>query len=429
MNIGLEKKINIKYLIFLFFFFITLVLNLQNDLSYLTNISVVFMLIINILIIWKSRCAPILFIFSIFLFGYTYVYSLPFLYGINIAGIGSYNNLELLSKVGLELLIFMFFLGSLTFELSNSRKKFFLQDTLIKYENKIKKNKLISFALFLVCILFLVFVRTGNDKTSLVSLPFEYFFIFVIVLKIYSTDNFFNRVMIHCLLIFASLKTLVNNGRIEFIIAFLLLFIFYYEKKIKISTIFLIVVFALVFLEFYGIFRNGLDFKDIEYSKYFFDRFNPPILIDSTEGYVLHSSMSIIGLIEDGFFSMQERITSFLKMILLQFLPIGRFPFFYNVEITSYIQSFTTTLGGALIFSQWYFWLGNLGVVIVSFLICKIIKFSYNKSNIFSIFCFTSFIFFPRWLSYFSNFLIKVPFQIVILLVCIKLFTSFFKSK
>lgn len=369
--------------------------NLLND-----KIYILLLLIINIFLIFNSRKAPFVMLFFLYLFGHTYVLSIPFFSNTMIAGIGSYNNkyllLEVARQLNLAFLVFIF----LSLWISKSKKNLYIQDTIILIKKKIKPNILISIISFILCILFLMFVKTGNQNTGLVLIPFEYYF----------------------LLVSSSLKTLLNNGRIEFIISMLLLFILFYEKKIHPIWIFSIFCLGLIFVESYGILRNGNDLSDLLNSKYFFDRNNPPAVIDSTEGYVIHSSMSMIGLIQDGYFSNSERIISFFKMLLLQFLPVGSLGNFSDASVTSYIQNFTTTLGGGLIFSQWYFWLNWKGILIISCIIKYIFQKAYLTKNIFTgAFCIMSLCFFPRWLSYFSDYLIKIPFQVVVLLLAFSL--------
>ncbi|PQE78706.1 hypothetical protein CUS72_02850 [Enterococcus faecium] len=361
-------------------------------------------------------------LFFLYLFGHTYVLSIPFFSNTMIAGIGSYNNkyllLEVARQLNLAFLVFIF----LSLWISKSKKNLYIQDTIMLIKKKIKPNILISIISFILCILFLMFVKTGNQNIGLVLILFEYYFLLVVLFYLFSKQTTTTCFLIHFLLVSSSLKTLLNNGRIEFIISMLLLFILFYEKKIHPIWIFSIFCLGLIFVESYGILRNGNDLSDLLNSKYFFDRNNPPAVIDSTEGYVIHSSMSMIGLIQDGYFSNSERIISFFKMLLLQFLPVGSLGNFSDASVTSYIQNFTTTLGGGLIFSQWYFWLNWKGILIISCIIKYIFQKAYLTKNIFTgAFCIMSLCFFPRWLSYFSDYLIKIPFQVVVLLLAFSL--------
>lgn len=91
--------------------------NLLND-----KIYILLLLIINIFLIFNSRKAPFVMLFFLYLFGHTYVLSIPFFSNTMIAGIGSYNNkyllLEVARQLNLAFLVFIF----LSLWISKSKK-------------------------------------------------------------------------------------------------------------------------------------------------------------------------------------------------------------------------------------------------------------------------------------------------------------------
>lgn len=105
--------------------------NLLND-----KIYILLLLIINIFLIFNSRKASFVMLFFLYLFGHTYVLSIPFFSNTMIAGIGSYNNkyllLEVARQLNLAFLVFIF----LSLWISKSKKNLYIQDTIIL----IKKN-------------------------------------------------------------------------------------------------------------------------------------------------------------------------------------------------------------------------------------------------------------------------------------------------
>ena len=68
-------------------------------------------------------------LFFLYLFGHTYVLSIPFFSNTMIAGIGSYNNkyllLEVARQLNLAFLVFIF----LSLWISKSKKNLYIQDT------------------------------------------------------------------------------------------------------------------------------------------------------------------------------------------------------------------------------------------------------------------------------------------------------------
>ena len=100
--------------------------NLLND-----KIYILLLLIINIFLIFNSRKAPFVMLFFLYLFGHTYVLSIPFFSNTMIAGIGSYNNkyllLEVARQLNLAFLVFIF----LSLWISKSKKNLYIQDTII----------------------------------------------------------------------------------------------------------------------------------------------------------------------------------------------------------------------------------------------------------------------------------------------------------
>ncbi|MFS0562942.1 hypothetical protein AB1K91_19680 [Terribacillus sp. 179-K 1B1 HS] len=427
---GNLNAIKVKTLYFVLFSIIYwaaiyMLYNSNQDIIVKLKVFSVVLLIMNILIIIMAYRIPVMLIISLFMLNYSYVLTIPaYYYPTKISGIPFYNNNTLLLEVILQCTIGMFFI--IWFLFTNSKELYsnrFLQDKIDKFS----ANKNDGFVMFVSLLGFLVLFILNNSgkQTNLpLSLTFEYIFIFVIIYKIYSKDNLINKIIVHTMLIGIGIKTLMTSGRIEVVEALVLLFIFYYEKRVRSFLIIIGSILLNILLEFISIFRTGGDVS-WSTSKFFFDRSNPPTLILGNEGDVTQSSMAMIGVIKDLIVDSSIRFNSFTDMLISQFIPLGGIESF-NPNVARYIQEITVTLGGGFIYSQWYFWLGISGVIICCILINYIIKIAYLSRNVTSltIMAIYSLALFVRWYAYFFDFLIKIPLILFVLLFLIGIITS-----
>ncbi|NMO79576.1 hypothetical protein [Niallia alba] len=423
-NKGISFR-NLTFLLISVVFWVALVIYYNSSVS-LNNKLVVFSIILNILnivLIFQTHKIPTMLIFSIFIYNYSYIFTIPaFFPYTKISGVGNYNNNDLLLLVLFQLLIGMFALNYLFFI---NKEKFiqnrFLCDNFDEFN--MRKNNLIYIFGIIGYLFFLLLNNSGKQYNLPFSITFEYILIFIILVKLFSENNLINKIIIHIMIVLVCIKTLVYSGRIEVVESLLLLFIFYYEKKIKALWI-IIGSFSLnIFMEYLFIARNTAGDSNWQTSKIFFDRSNPPTLILGNEGDVTQSSMAMVGVIQDNTVSFAQRIDSFFDMIFSQFFPVGSIELFQGSNVSRYIQEFAVTLGGGYIYSQWYFWLGIFGVILASILINKVIKLAYfeKKRIIITITCIYSIVLFSRWYAYFFDFLIKIPFLLFILLIIFKM--------
>ncbi|WP_339239754.1 hypothetical protein NYE66_15655 [Geobacillus sp. FSL W8-0466] len=395
--------------------------------NYKLQFSTILLLILNIYLIYLTWNVPFMLLFSIFIFNYSYIFTIPAFYpNTRFSGIGIYYTEDLIQSVlnqyllGMSVLILFFKLNKSFFE-----KNRYLSDSLSLFERK-KENVLILYISYFGILFFLFFVNAGKQHNAPITITFEYIYVFLFLIKIYGPNNFLNKLMIHIIVLAIICKTLIYSGRIEIIEALAILFIFYYEKKIKPLFILIISLVFNVLLEAISIHRNIAGDINWNTSKLFFDRSNPPSLILGNEGDVVYSSMAMVGLINQNVVEFSERIRSFTHMLITQLMPIGQFHLFEDANVARYIQKFTVTLGGGLIYTQGYFWLGTTGVIIVSILIAYVIKKAYNQmtSNIFTVTAIYSLTLFPRWFAYFFDFLIKIPLILAFILLLFNIFFS-----
>ncbi|MBX9987789.1 hypothetical protein [Priestia aryabhattai] len=415
---------NIGFFLIAIIFWIVLVMYYNSSLNLHSKLIVMAVIVnvLNVVLIFQTYKIPIMLIISIFMYNYSYIFTIPAFYPTKISGVGSYNNNELLLNVLFQVIIGVFALNYLFFvhkpKFMNNR---FLGDKLDNFN--MKKNTLLRSLGFLGYMFFISLNNSGQQTNLPFSITFEYIFIFIIVFKIYSENTLLYKIIVHIMLLSVCAKTLMYSGRIEVIEALVLLIIFYYEKKIKSIWIIVGSLILNVFMEYMSIMRNTTGDTTWQTSKIFFNRSNPPILVLGNEGDVTQASMAMVGVLQDHLVSSSQRIESFFHMILSQFIPLGNFQAFHDSNVARYIQEFTPTLGGGYIYSQWYFWGGIFGVVVVVFLINQVIKFAYltKKTTLVTLASIYSLVLFTRWYAYFFDFLIKIPFLLLIIMIIFKL--------
>lgn len=367
---------------------------------------------LNILLIFQTMRVPVMLIISLFLLNYSYIFTIPAFFSSKISGIGTqFNNNHLLLDVLFQLIIGLLILNNLFFIKKDAfNKNKYLSDRIDKF-SKNKFDFLIIVASFLGYLFFFLLNNSGKQNNLPFSFTFEYIYIFIILFRIYSKDNRYTKVIVHLMIFFICIKTLIHSGRIEVVESLVLLIALYYEKKLKSWWIIIGSVLLNIFMEYVSILRLHNGVKGWETSKFFFNRFNPPKVVFGNEGDVTQSSMAMVGVVHSHIVSYPQRMHSFFDMLLSQFIPLGNFEQFHDSNVSRYISDFTYTLGGGYIYSQWYFWLGIVGVFLGAFLINQVIKIAYLTKNItiVSITAIYSIILFPRWLVYFFDFLIKIP--------------------
>ncbi|MDL5039747.1 hypothetical protein [Heyndrickxia coagulans] len=426
------NNIRVSYKNFLFLF-ISLIF--WSVISFIYNCSIptdnklvtlaIIAIILNLILIIQTYNIPFMLIFSVFCFNYSYIFTIPAFFPTKISGVGSYNNNELLVSVLFQLMIGIFALNYLFFI---NKKRFIANKYLVDKIDSftLPKNTMFCLVGIFGYLFFLLLDNSGKETNLPFSFTFEYIFAFVMIFKLFAENTFRIKLLIHVMLISICIKTLLSAGRIEVIESLSLLFIFYYEKKVKPIWILLGSFLVNILMEFIFIARNVNGDTSWKTSKIFFDRLNPPPLILGNEGDVTQASMAMTGVVQNNVVSFAERLKSFFDMIISQFIPLGHIESFHDSNVARYIQEFATTLGGGYIYSQWYFWLGISGVIVISLVINQIIKVAYfgEQGTIISITCTYSLILFSRWFAYFFDFLIKIPLMLLLFLVVFKIVYS-----
>lgn len=261
-NFSSIKVKNIYFLLFAIVYWLTVYAVYNTNQDAISNLKIfsLVLLILNIIVIIISRKIPILLIISLFMLNYSYVLTIPaYYYPTKISGIPFYNDNSLLLDIVIQCSIGMFFL--IWFIFVNSKELYrnrFLQDKINEYSEN-KNDSLVSFFGFVGFLVMITLNNSGKQTSLPLSLTFEYIFIFIFIYRIYSKNNLTNKIVVHIMLISVGIKTLMTSGRIELVEALVLLFIFYYEKRIRSLFIIIGSILLNIFLEFISIIRTGGD--------------------------------------------------------------------------------------------------------------------------------------------------------------------------
>lgn len=376
------------------------------------KIQIIFLFIIKFLVLYKYRKHGFFVIFSVFLMNVLITLAIPaFNPSIRISGIGSYYYPEFYSEVLQQFTAFyiVLFGTMLCWNIKTINNN--LSEIIDTYSEN-RNNYWVVIVSIFAFLTFILFAKVGRQTGEvLLNLPIEYSYIFIFLIKIYGNNTFINKLVIHILLISLMFKTLIYGGRIELIIAAFILYILYYERKISYRLVAPIAILGVIFFELTAIIRSIIfsDETSLVNNRLFllFGRENQ-ILVLSNEGDVIYSGMAMVGIIESNIVSISTRVELFLDFLITQFLPIGGT--LQSISLAHFIQQLTPIGGGGIIFSQFYFWLGNLGVILCSLLIMGLFWILLSSAKgLVPMLALFSIILFPRWYIYFPDYLIKIP--------------------
>lgn len=403
-----------------------------------TKILVFSSIAINILFLIKFyRNIPLFLLFA-FILMYTRTFSYFLVDGINISFWNDFQTHWIVTKVLVNHLIFIFFLGNLVpSNLKNNvdLKRFF------------KTQPLFFYIFISIGLLILVFGLSGqtllqrsnyNDLDSVSkSTMHEYFIIVFLFIYLFSNNGKIHRLLISVLLVTYTLKTFLYGGRIEVVQLGLMYFFLHYVFRKRFRPIYVL------FLVFFGVYVSGV------ISVF---RSNPSILLEgnisqalslsnlivvdkdvdyisSNEGDVIQSSARMVGMIENGALTISDRIGSFFSYFLSPIVPQSLLPSYTN--LSTFNQDLYRSGGGGLISTYSYVWMGYFGPVVIAIFVSFCIRVFFTRVNIyFGVYGICLLSTFPRWFAYNPIFLVKFClYAVVLTFILVTIQRSFNKNK
>lgn len=402
---------------FLYTLLMFLIFFLSTSIIIQSKLLVLLAIYINIRLIFHYLKVVPVFLFFLFSFLYLMPFVSHFFYGAEISPYGSFNNSYYINKV---LFIYSLFLISI-FIFSDSKVDYIFLKIRLQQHNSVVGFYLLIFCSFLLIIFGLGgenLLSGGYGSINKTQLPiFEYTLIFIAILGSVTYGKKNRRNIILLTVIFLILKDLLYGGRITTIQALFLIYILFFEDVISKRNVYILIFAGFILIQGFTIIRNNpilflqgrITFMDfLSYSTYFFNKDT----IYTNQGDVVYSSARLIGFVETGLLSFNDRIYS-LFYFLFSIVTPG-FALSELSNLAAYKKDVYPAGGGSLFPVQFYVWLSYPGVIFSGYLISKFIKlFIKSKNNYILFFSILVFSTFPRWLAYSPHSLFKLSFYVI----------------
>ena len=403
--------IKVRFYCLLLFFSLWLYLSLSGY-TYINGILLFCLLTItNILLVVRSARQNNKLFFVVFSYSFFYVYVLrySFIYQIPIAVYVDFISLEYAYESTLAFALFLIILfGFIRIERNTNIKTF-----------RPKSSPLIFYLCYILSLVAAVKGKSGESilnagaymggEVSTSSLN-EYFFIFFVSAFYYCGICNFHKRLLYLLAFFYCAKNLLFGGRIETAMMGFCLLVLVFQYKYKIKT-FVVGIISLFFLmTIWGNIRqNPTGFLAGDWGELLFSQ-NDVYMIVSQEGDVNYGSFRMVGLVEEGILSIEERLKALGYFFISIFIPYSKLPL--SANLSAYLQSSYPSGGGGLISGYFYVYLSYFGVVLIAIWIARVLsKVAKSHENsiiyIYAIYVITTY---PRWFAYNPIVLFKLTF-------------------
>ncbi len=294
-----------------------------------------------------------------------------------------------------------------------------------------RKNNIILFTISIILIIFIILfgksgqtiLESGTYKVgSVVGVGglaiSEYIVLFLALAYKFSKEIKFSKGIIITLSCIYMLKMLLYGGRVEFLQVGILLYILYFEKQYTYIKLITISACVFIFFQIYGSIRTDILYflkNPLEIS--LFNHLEQPSdYKPSNAGEVIYNSSLFLGVIKNHIVNFEDRLVSLLAFIMRVFLPTKFVPY-KEAYLSNYLATISPAGGGGFISVYFYYYLGFIGVILISGYISYLFKKSYgSKNEYFKFYCIIVFTTFPRWLVYDPITLFKLSGYIILLL-------------
>jgi hypothetical protein len=247
-----------------------------------------------------------------------------------------------------------------------------------------------------------IFFATYGHQKKIGTSFYEYIIPLILIAYIFSGKS---KERITYLISFTAIyiiRDLLFGGRISSVQIVLLFYLLLVDKRIRFKYILIGIIAGIIFLKSFEVIRvNSQLIHDplgTSISKLLFSSHSNKVY-GSNEGGVVHSSIRLIGMLNDGIISLRDRMVSFLLFLVSAFNPRGNLPPLAN--LTAYMQSVYPCGGGGLFPVYFFVWGGYLGVILGGVFVSWLINSFFKTKNMLLI-IYTTMILctFPRWLAY-----------------------------
>lgn len=230
---------------------------------------------------------------------------------------------------------------------------------------KLKNNNIFFIALYVIILLINIFFfdRSNSDnylvRTNSVH---GYMYLLVLFLIYYSGNNKIKRFAILILVAISVGQSLIFGGRLAILPNIILTLLMLYKDKLKFFPTTAIIMFGIVIFAWIGSIRGGAEVSLSEIIRIMQDTY----FVQDTSVYAFNSSVTHVAT--SHMFLLENRVLSLMGFLASIFIgEVG--PFTQMGNVTSLSDTSFNNLGGGIIVTHFYFWLGWLGVILSGFLI------------------------------------------------------------
>jgi len=398
--------------------------------GYFNNMLFLISLIVLFGIFKKTYGSPVFFLFLFFgIFYFPFLLSYFFNWKISV-----YQNFNTINNIRVVGRVFFLFQYVLYCTLNDSKTYTPILNRLPK-----RNNDFIFSVILLISVYFLITALSGESiltssygsQEKIGTSFYEYIIPLILLAFIFSGQSKFK---IFILIIFISIyiiKDLLYGGRISSIQMSMLAYILFIDNKIKFKYILFVCFGIIIFLKGFEILRMSTDLIGNPLTidlKELFAFGNDLKIYGSNEGDVIYSSVRLIGLINAGVISIQDRLISFFLFLLSTFNPGSHLPPLAN--LSSYLKLEYPCGGGGLLPVYFFVWGGYIGVVLCAKFVATIINNFLSSKNILIVIYSVMFVStFPRWFAYNPIILLKLAMAPLYIYIFIQLAKQIVSSK
>lgn len=226
----------------------------------------------------------------------------------------------------------------------------------------------------------------------------EYFYILFISGFFFAANRFQKRLLLTIAILYC-VQCVVRGYRIQMVQMGLLTFLLFFDNFFKIWKIICLCFIGLLISEVISALKmtGSVDFdtivKGIDFAKE-----GEVLIVNQTD--VFYSSVTFLGLIQDGILDFWTRFYSMLGFILNWFVPSSFV--WQEARLPNYTKNFTALGGGGLVSIYIFVWFGYLGVAGLGLFLAKAVNETFKSCDkrILKIVLVIIFSVYPRWFAY-----------------------------
>lgn len=269
-----------------------------------------------------------------------------------------------------------------------------------KFNIKFKSNNLIYLGLLVLLIYIGVFEinrSVGDSYKVAVTSVYEYSYILFLFIILYSGNDKIKKIIIYTIASIFIIQDFYYGGRVTSIQITLVIVTTLFIDKVNMKNLLIGIFFVVILMSAISIYRLSYSLQNINLSD-IIANLKEDLFVDSTAVYAYGSSITHIA--GKDYFSLQECITSMIGFIVNIFFGSNS-KLAKMGNVTKLVYPIYTNIGGGIIFSHFYFWMGWFGVILIPALISLLInKLFQSKKEIHRLMIIGIIATVPRWYLY-----------------------------